>query len=137
MDQNQLLSSAVELGLSLLEKNGLLLPFCKAVNETGETFVYTSASSDGSFSEEKAYQSIRLNVKRDIESRRLKGVAFCSDIRVRLPDSTEEVPAVKAEVHYQGLNPRIWYFLYKMDGSQAKVLKYYTNDANENLFAKV
>jgi hypothetical protein len=134
MDQNQLLSSAVELGLDLLEKNGSFIPFCKAVNADGETFIYTAAS-DTSFSSKQAYESVLFNVKRDIDSRRLKGVAFCFDSRVRLSDSKEKVPAVEVEVHYKGLPAAIWYFLYKIEGSKATVLEYYTNDAKENLFA--
>jgi hypothetical protein len=133
MDQNQLLSATVELGLDLLEKNGSFFPFCKAVSETGETFVYRAAS-DASFSAEQAYQSVRLNVQRDMESRRLKGVAFCFDSRVRLSDSTERVPAVEVEIHLHGQPAAVWYFLYKLDGGKASILEHYTNDAKENLF---
>jgi hypothetical protein len=133
MDQNQLLSSAVELGLDHLEKTGSFIPFCQAVNESGETFVYTAAS-DATFSADQAYQSVLLNVKKDLESRGLQGVAFCFDSRVRLSDSTEKVPAVRVEIHYQGLPAAIWHFLYKLDSGQATVLEYYTNDAKENLF---
>jgi hypothetical protein len=44
MDPNQLLSSAVEMGLDLLEKQGSFLPYCMAVNAAGETFIYSPAS---------------------------------------------------------------------------------------------
>jgi hypothetical protein len=39
-----LLSSAVEMGLDLLEKQGSFLPYCMAVNDAGETFIYSPAS---------------------------------------------------------------------------------------------
>jgi hypothetical protein len=129
MDHNQLLSSTAELGLDLLEKNGSFIPFCKAVNEAGEVFIYTEASGT-SFSAEEAYQSVLLNVRRDLESRGLKGVALCSESRMRLSDSTENVPTLAVEVHYKGLPARRWHFLYEMDGKQATVVEYYTNDAN-------
>jgi hypothetical protein len=134
MDHNQLLSSAVELGLTLLEKNGSFIPFCKAVNEADEPFIYTAAS-DISFSSEQAYESVLFNVKRDIANRGLKGVAFCFDSRVRLSDSTEKVPAVEVAVHYKRLPATIWYFLYKMEIGKAAVIEYYTKAASESLFA--
>jgi len=134
MDQNQLVSATVELGLDLLEKNGSFLPFCKAVNESGETLVYTAAS-DRDFSAEQAYKSVRSSVIRDLQARSLKGVAFCFPSRVRLSDSKEKVPAIEVEVHYRSLPAKVWYFLYKMDGNKASVLEYYTNDAKEDLFA--
>jgi hypothetical protein len=134
MDQNQLLSAAVELALDLLEKNGTFLPFCKAVNDTGETFVYTPAS-DTPFTAGQAFQSVLSNVKRDLDSRRLQGAAFCFHSRVRLSGATEKVPAVEVEIHFRGLPSAVWYFLYKMDGKKATVLEYYQNDAAHNLFS--
>jgi len=134
MDQNQLLSSAVELGLSLLEKNGSFSPFCKAVNAAGETFVYTAAS-ETDFSAQEAFESVLLRVRRDIEGRGLRGAAFCFDSRVRLSGSTEKVPALEVELHCQGIPAAVWYFLYRMDGTKATVLQYYNNHAKNNLFA--
>jgi hypothetical protein len=134
MNQDQLLSSAVELGLHLLEKNGSFTPFCKAVNEAGETFVYTAAS-DAPCSTEQAYNSVLFNVRSDIASRSLKGAAFCFDSQVRLSDRDEKVPAIEVEIHYRGLPAAIYYFLYKIEANKATVLEYYTNAANENLFA--
>jgi hypothetical protein len=134
VDQNKLLSSAVELGLELLETSGSFVPFCKAVDGAGETFIYTPAS-DKEFTNEQGYESVLLNVKRDLEPRQLKGVAFCFHSRVRLSDSEEKVPAIEVEVHYKGQPATVWYFLYKMDGSTATVLEYYKNDANSNLFS--
>jgi hypothetical protein len=134
MERNQLISSAVELGLDLIDKNGTFVPFCKAVSESGETFVYTAASDTG-FTAEQAYESVSLNVKRDLVIRRLKGVAYCFHSRVRLVGSTEKVPAVELEIHYQGFPAEIWYFLYKTEKGRATILQSYTNPAKENLFA--
>jgi hypothetical protein len=131
MDQNQLLSSAVEIGLDLLEKNGGFTPFCKAVNEAGETFIYTTESDTGD-SPERAYESVLFNVKRDVASRGLRGAAFCIDVTVRLSDSEDRVPAVKVETHYIGSPAAIWYFLYKIEASKA--IEYHTYAATENLF---
>ena len=135
MDQNQLLSSAVELALDLLEKNGSFLPFCKAVNDAGETFIYSPAS-DSDFSSQQAYDSVLLNVKRDLSSRGLKGVAFCFDSRVRLSDSPDKVPAIEVEVHYRGEPSGISYFLYEMEGTTANISNYFTNPLDGSLFAE-
>jgi hypothetical protein len=136
MDQNELLSSAVELGLDLLEKRGTFLPFCKAVNAAGETFIYTPASRSGEgFTEAQASESVRSNVKRDLWPRGLVGVAFCRHTRIRFADSAEKVPAVEVEMHYRGQPPAVWHFPYKMEGKTATVLEYYTNGAEEDLFS--
>jgi len=136
MDQSQLLSSAVELGLDLLEKEGTFLPFCKAVNATGETLVYTPASGSGKgFTEAQASESVRANVMRDLRPRGLVGLAFCHHTRIRFADSAEKVPAIEVEVHYSGQRPAVWHFPYKMEGKTATVLEYYTNEAKVDLFA--
>jgi hypothetical protein len=137
MDRNQLLSSAVELGLELLEKHGSFLPFCKAVNAAGESFIYTPASGTGkSFTEVQASEKVRSDVLRDLRPRGLVGVAFCYHSRIRFADSDQKVPAVEVELHYHGQPAAVWYFPYKMEGNTAKVLEYYTNEAEEDLFAE-
>jgi hypothetical protein len=137
MDANQLLSSAVEMGLDLLEKHGSFLPYCKAVNAAGEPFIYSPASaSDKGFTEAQASESVRSNVLRDIRPRGLVGVAFCHHTRIRFADSAEKVPAVEVELHYRGQPAAVWYFPYKIEGRTAKVLEYYTNPAGEDLFAE-
>jgi hypothetical protein len=78
--------------------------------------------------------SVVADENRDLEIRRLQGVAFCFNSRVRFADSPDKVPAVEVEVHYKGLPATIWHFLYQMDAGKAKVLEYYTNEAKENLF---
>src|SRR5262245_36327771 len=135
MDHNQLLSSAVELGLDLLEKHGTFLPYCKAVNAAGEPFIYTPASDKG-LTEAQAAESVRSNVLRDLGPRGLVGVAFCYHTRIRFADSNEKVPAVEVELHYRGQPAAVWYFPYKLEGNTATVLEYYTNAAREDLFAE-
>jgi hypothetical protein len=137
MDANQLLSSAVELGLDLLEKNGSFLPFCKAINAAGESFIYSPASASGkSFTEAEASESVRTNVLRDLRARGLVGIAFCYHSRIRFADSDEKVPAIEVELHYRSQPAALWYFPYRMEGETAKVLEYYSNDAKEDLFAE-
>ena len=135
MDHNQLLSSAVELGLDLLEKHGTFLPYCKAVNAAGEPFIYTPAS-DKDLTEAQADESVRSNVLRDLGPRGLVGVAFCHHTRIRFADSDEKVPAVEVELHYRGQPAAVWHFPYKMEGNTAKVLEYYTNQAEEDVFSQ-
>lgn len=134
MDQNQLLSATVELGLDLLEKNGTFTPFCKAATNAGESMVYTAASDTG-FSPDEAYESVLFNVKNDLEKRNLVGAAFCFHSKVRIGTSEEKKPAIEVEMHYQGAPAAIWYFLYRMDGKKASVMEYYKNDAVDDLFA--
>jgi hypothetical protein len=137
MDANQLLSSAVEMGLDLLEKNGSFLPYCKAVDAAGEPFIYSPASATGkAFTEAQASESVRSDVLRDLRPRGLVGVAFCHHTRIRFSDSPEKVPAVEVELHYRGRPAAVWYFPYQMEGKTARVLEYYTNEAREDLFAE-
>jgi hypothetical protein len=137
MDQNQLLSSAVEMSLDLLEKHGSFLPYCKAVDAAGETFIYTPASHSGkAFTEAQASESVRSNVLRDLRPRGLVGVAFCRHARIRFADSAEKVPAVEVKLHYRGEPPAVWHFPYKMEGKTATVLEYYTNESEEDLFSE-
>jgi hypothetical protein len=136
MDQNQLLSSAVELSLDLLEKRGTFLPFCKTVNAAGETFIYTPASDSGEgFTEAQASESVRSNVRRDLRVRGLVGLAFCRHTRIRFADSAEKVPAVEVEIHDHGQPSAVWHFPYKMEGKTATVLEYYITATQENLFS--
>lgn len=137
MDYNRLLSSAVEIGLDLLEKHGSFLPYCKAVNAAGEPFIYSPASASGKgFTEVQASESVRTNVLRDLRPRGLVGVAFCHHTWIRFADSDDKVPAVEVELHYRGQPAAVWYFPYKMEGTTAKVLEYYTAEAKEDLFAE-
>jgi hypothetical protein len=126
MDHNQLLSSAVEMGLDLLEKHGSFLPFGKAVNATGEPFIYSPASASGKgFKEAQASQSVRSNILRDLQPRALVGVAFCHHTRIRFAGSDEKVPAVEVELHYRGQPAAVWYFPYRIEGNTATVLEYF------------
>ena len=134
MNHNQLLSAAVELALDLIEKNETFLPFAMAVSESGESVIY-SPDSDKEYTLEQAFESVRLSVQRDLENRRLIGVAFCFHSRMRLPDWQEKSPAVEVELHFRGTPSALWYFPYKMEGKTAKVFDSITNDAEENLFA--
>jgi len=135
MDQNQLLSATAELALDLLEKNGSFIPFCKAVNDSGETFNYVGATaSNTSMTADAAYKGILSNVTKDIPSRNLKGIAFCFDSRVKMSDSEERTAAIEVEMHYRGLPAKIWYFPYSLLDGKATVLEYYSNDAQHNLF---
>ena len=134
MGQEQLLSSTVELGLDLLEKHGSFLPFCRAINSAGERFVYGS-ESDQPFTEAQASESVRSAILLDLRSRDLVGVAFCHHARVRFSDSDQMVPAIEVELHYRGQPAAAWHFPYKMEGKTAEVLEYYTNRADQDLFA--
>ena len=136
MDANQLLSSAVETGLDLLEKHGAFLPYCKAVDAAAEPFFFSPASASGkSFTEAQASESVRSNALRDIHPRGLVGLAFCHHTRIRFADSTEKVPAVEVELHYRGQPAAVWYFPYKLACGTATVLEYFTNPAAVDVFA--
>ena len=137
MDHSQLLSSAVEMGLDLLEKHGSFLPFCRAVNAAGELIIYSPESRSGQdFTEAQATESVRSNVLRYLRSRGLVGVAFCRHTRIRFADSVEKVPAIEVELHYRGQRAAVWHFPYRMEGNTATVLEYYNTKAGEDLFAE-
>ena len=137
MDANQLLSSAVETGLDLLERHGSFLPYCKAVNAAGEPFIYSPASASGSdFTEAQASESVRSNALREIKARGLVGLAFCHHTRIRFADSPGKVPAVEVELHYRGQPAAVWYFPYKLEGGTASVLEYFTSPAAVDVFAE-
>ena len=136
MDANQLLSSAVEMGLDLLERHGSFLPFCKAVDPAGQTFIYTPGSEEGEgFTASQASESVRSTVLRDLRPRALVGAAFGHHTRIRFADSPEMVPAVQVELHYRGQPAAVWFFPYKLDGGSATVLESHRQQAQVSLFA--
>jgi hypothetical protein len=137
MDPNQLLSSAVELGLELLESRGSFLPYCKAVGTAGEPIVYSPATADGEdFTEEQAFASIWTSVFADLGPRGLVGAAFCRQTHIRFEDSEDRIPAIEVELHYRGQPPAVWHFVYQMDGNTANVQEYYTSEAGSDLFSE-
>jgi hypothetical protein len=137
MDHNQLLSSAVEMGLGLLERHGSFLPYCKAVNAAGETFDYSPASGTGrSLTDAQASESVRSEVVRDLRPRAFVGAAFCRHTRIRFAESDHMVPAVEVELHYLGQAAAVWYFPYTLDGPSAAVLEYYAQAADADLFGE-
>ena len=136
MDRNQLLSSAVEMGLDLIERDGTFITFCRAVNAAGETFVYTPASNSGKpFTAAQAAESVLASVRRDLDARNLVGAAFCYHTRIRFADSPEKVTAIEVELHSRGEPSAVWYFPYRLDGGTAKVLESHTTASKVNLFS--
>ncbi|MHB1559740.1 MAG: hypothetical protein ACYC61_20010 [Isosphaeraceae bacterium] len=137
MDQNKLLSSAVETGLDLLDQHGSFLPFCTAVDAAGQTFIYVAGSeeAEGFISEWQASESVRCNVRRDLRPRGLVGAAFGHHVRIRFAESPEMVPAVKVELHDRGRRAVVWHFLYKLEGGSATVLESFNQPAEARLFA--
>jgi hypothetical protein len=98
MNPNELLSSAVELALELMEKNGSFLPYCKAVNASGDTFVYAPGELSGEdITGARAAESVRFNVVRDLRSRGLVDIAVCDHTVIRF-DSGEKTAAVRVAI---------------------------------------
>ena len=67
-----LIIQSAELALDLIEKNGVLLPFCK-LTDRSDAPVYISPDGDG----EHAYDSVRVELSRRLERKEVKQFAVC------------------------------------------------------------
>lgn len=125
MNQIDLLSTTAELALDLVEKNGALVPFCRALTSDGSIVIYSPEThvDDTSFKKAEEYQ--REVVLREIKTRRLVGLAFCKAVVLTIKNPDEEVAALKIEFHQIDSKSQTYYFPYRLENGAAMTLPYH------------
>jgi hypothetical protein len=124
-----LLSTTAELALSLIEKNGVLVPFCRAVTSDGEIVFYSPETHDDDLNFKKAESLQRDVVLSEITIRKFVGLAFCKNVLLNLRDPDEEVSAIKIELHQAETKALTHYFTYRIENGTAAILQQHTQDA--------
>jgi len=132
------LNETVETALHLLEKNGCLVPFCKARSKRDEPLVFMWNVGEGEgpiLSDEidKGVASIWAELRRQIESGNIREFAFCSDAEVKFQNEPE--PRRRLKVEFQDGTPEtgVYYFPLKVETGRAEVGRYVVADVVEKL----
>ena len=128
-----LVTGSIELSLDLLEKNGMLVPFCKARTDSPEA-LYLSPDSVVGYTRADAMASLR----RELESRRSQIYEFvlCSEVYGRRDEETEDTHFLKVE--YQSaikgdMIEGIYYFPILSDAGRLSVKTYDRFDLKEKI----
>ena len=130
MNPTDLLSTTAELALSLVEKNGVLVPFCRAITSDGSIVFYSpeTHADDPGFKKAEAHQ--RTVVLQEIKNRKLVGLAFCKDVVLTMKEPDEEVSALKIELHQVDAKSSIHYFPYRIESGTAVTLPHHAIDVD-------
>lgn len=129
MDAAKLVSTTAELALDLLEKRGVVVPFCKAVSEDGSLFIYspeTNDAEDASFRRAEEHQ--RKKVLEEVSLRKFVGLAFSKQVTLTMSEPAEVLSAVRVEIHYVGSKSFVYLFPFRMENGKAMLLPHYTKD---------
>jgi hypothetical protein len=128
-----LFQSAIEQSLDLLEKNGALVPFCKATVDSPHAF-YIAHDSDDPYTVAEAIAAIRS----EIESRRaqIHEFALCSEVSGRRDDEPQDTHFLKVE--YQSKEPGatvegIYYFPILTESGRLSLKTYDRFDLKEKI----
>jgi hypothetical protein len=73
-----LITSSAEVALHLIEKNGVLVPFCKLTDSAGGT-MYIQPDSGTDADDE----SMLLELQRRLDAEQVKEFALCADVQVK------------------------------------------------------
>ena len=128
-----LLSETAELALDLLEKNDVLLPFCKVRTPESSTTIITPNGAEGEDGFEKAAQSVRVELRRQVEAGTVVEFAFCSDSFIKLQGEPQERRFLKVE--FQNGKPESGEYLFplSMENQKANLGTYLVADLREKL----
>jgi len=124
---------SVELSLDFMEKNGVLVPFCKARTSSPEA-LYICHDSDSDYSQADALASVR----REISSRRgqIHEFALCSEVYARRDEETEDIHFLKVEYQHTGESETLeglYYFPILSDMGRLLVKTYDRIDLKEKM----
>jgi len=114
-----LLEQTAELALDLLEKNGVLLPFCKLTDASGAP-VYICPEDQ----RDLAHDGVRAELQRRLEKKDVKEFAICADVEAKF--AHQEVPLRCLRIEYQGGGSAIgiYYFPLTLQDGRASLGKY-------------
>ena len=128
MNRADLLSTTAEIALKLIEKNGVVVPFCRAVTAAGGIVIYSPETHADDENFKKAQEHQRSVVLQEVMIRKLVGLAFCKEILLTMKDPDEEVAAIKIELHYVGTKPSVFYFPCRVEHAKPESLPYQAVD---------
>jgi hypothetical protein len=130
-----LVGETAGLALNLLEKNGVLVPFCKArSSEYGNLYIQADDGENPSdYSPEKSAESARIDLKRRIAAGTILEFTFCSDNFVKLQNEPNERRFLKIEFQNGTDESGIYLFPLSVENGKASVGSYLVSDLQEKL----
>ena len=111
-----LIIQSAELALDLIEKNGVLLPFCK-LTDRSDAPVFISPAGDG----DHAYDSVRAELARRLGKREVRQFAVCSDVQTKFAHEAAECRCLKIEFQDGSDQTGIYYFPLTVQKGQASL----------------
>ena len=123
-----LLTQTAELALDLLEKNKVLLVFCKAVQHDGHT-VSIMPDAGGNLAED----SVRIELRRRAERREIKQFTICSDVTAKFAGEPAPQRRLKIELQDGTAESGIYYFPMQFDQDCISLGKYAIADLVEKM----
>jgi hypothetical protein len=130
-----LVGETAELALGLLEKNGVLVPFCKARStEYGNLIIQAGDFENSSDCVPEQYaESARIDLKRRIAAATILEFAFCSDNIVKLQKEPKERRFLRIEFQNGTNESGIYLFPLTVENGKASVGSYFVSDLQEKL----
>ena len=133
-----LLNKTAELALYLLEKNGGLVPFCKASTITGEPLIIMANVEDGEGpiledERRKCEESAWFELKRRISACEIEEFAFCSDSEIKLQNEPASRRFLKIEFQNGSEESAVYLFPLKLEHGKAEIGRYLMADVPETL----
>ena len=131
-----LLNETAGLALDLLEKNGVLFPFCRARDADQKILIIGAddpdKEEDAEFLDEdfdRSVDSIRMELKRRISSGEILEFAFCSDKLIKLQN--EQNPRRFLEIEFQNGSGEsaVYLFPLYMENGKAQLAPKYLLDS--------
>ena len=118
-----LFSQSAELALDLLEKNGVLLPFCR-LSDQGDHISVISPDGDG----DRAEESVRAELRRRIQKKEVKQFALCADVQTKFAHSPDSQRCLRIEFQDGTDATGVYYFPLTVQDGRASLGKYLVAD---------
>ena len=130
-----LIGETAGLALDLLEKNGVLVPFCKARSTEHGNLIIQAGDNENSSdcSPEQYAESAWIDLKRRIANGTILEFAFCSDNFVKLQNEPNERRFLKIEFQNGTDESGIYLFPLSVENGKASVGPYLKSDLREKL----
>jgi hypothetical protein len=132
-----LVGETAALALDLLEKNGVLIPFCKVRStEFGSCYIQAGDfenSPESEYEPEKCAESARAELKRRISAGTILEFAFCSDRFFKIQNEPVERRFLSIEFQNGTNASGIYLFPLAIENGKASVGSYLVSDLQEKL----
>jgi len=134
-----LLNETAGVAVDLLEKNGCIVPFCKARTTTEESLYIQAGDKDEDtpYSDEdlqRCADSIWVELKRRIAAGEVLEFAFCSDSIVKFQHETDHRRVLKIEFQNGTNESAVYFFPLSVENGKVQLApKYLQGDLPEKL----